>query len=1566
MAFKYKKKTMIEPVKTTWVESTTYEGKKYFFNPSGPAIQWAKPEELKTKEEKEKSSGKWIWAPHKTDYWVPAKVVSEKSDGSTVVQPFGGTAMTIPKDGMFEGFGRKQKVDLSVEVNHIGLDYLEDDVIALEPVDEQTILHNLNERYKRKQIYTWVGAGRSILLSLNPYEVIPELYDDATMQFHKSSEDALKPDKWVPPHVFAIANQAYDAMIARSKDQSILVNGESGSGKTEATKQLLEFLAKQVGSDAEEHHVAEKLVVSNPLLEAFGNAKTIRNHNSSRFGKWIKVTFSRVSNKISGAKFVNFMLEKTRVIHHQEHERNYHIFYQLCLDEELSASLGLEPAKKYRYLNQCKELYPKSIDDREEFAVVRKALNEMEISADFQMSIFKIVAGILNMGQLRFKDEDKGGNVIGSKVVDDSWLKVAADFFGVGDDDFKTAITHRIIQAGKEKTQKPLTAEQAQDAADSLAKSVYGKLFDYLVKEMNESMAPPEEGNFIGILDIFGFEVLENNSFEQLCINFCNEKLQNYLNRHVFTSEEEFYKNEGVEFHFLEFKDNQDTLDLFEATKPALGMLRMLDDEGKVGKGSDTNWLSKVEKQFAGHPKIEFDKRRKFQSDLSFEINHYAGQVKYDAAGFVVKNKDTLWVSLLELMSGSQDPVVKAMFPSVGTTSSKIKPVAGQFRENLNDLLRLCDSTEARFIRCIKANQKAAPLLFDAIPVNEQLTFSGVYESVDIRKGGYPFRLRHKQFAYRFMCINQGENFRKSYKYTDFPDDEHYWGNICREILKTHDYEFDPEDIKVGNSMVLYRVKMYKPLRLLRNLSIEVRMPFLQSFVRGCIGRYYAKEMHKAHRTFEEALELGNDIALVRRGFEEVHDTKKWLAEHAPFLPEYPMFLYERGRYLEERLMAWEEHQKVMEGFTDGLTPDVVTVAQYKDIYASVQKADAPKEEGGLADVVRTDAQVKLYAFATMLLTESQPGWVTINAPLAFAQTKDAPKEYFYKRKNFFKDDRAYMTKVRDKAIEIGYEDGLPETETVQNIKDELERLKVLDATTLQACVRRGMAAYYLTQVAEAKETLTKAMALGNDIVLLRQGFDQGDSTADWLSKMSQLPESVVPKLYEEGRALEERLVAWEEHQAYMEDLIDGKTEMDITVDLYIELKEAIVKADAEKADGGLADVVRTDAQKALYEKIVNMIKDSEPGQVDAESGPALESLVRADMQAVKDKADRIGYSTETTKKIDYVLERLLFIDGEAPDALEVMDGVRMHKVLEEARGYKHTSETIEKIDSLFALPEKEFVQMELEAAVRLGDKKREIHRRIRLKEIFYDEEGAQFANYLDCGDMRPGEFYAKSAGPFCGKNKVIEGQFKWTKGKLFAPLTKLPNEQLDAAKKEIPDEIKEKTKAIKKQFKNLQYAMGDKKSKKAEQFTQEFLQFGIDNPENRTELYCQIIKQITENPDDESKKKGYDVLALCLRTFLPAENFVDYLVMWIRQHPDLNDEVTLYTSALHQKQFEEDETRQVPALNTLRKDIRALKEEGSRFSIPIGAFTGPSNQSHMSIDVRKYNQKFMTSGNLL
>ena len=1547
-----KKEKKVVNVETTWVKRVTYEGKPYYWDtakddsiPAELRIRWDKPEILKSAEEKAKTSGEWIWIPHPEKIWQPAKKIKTGSDGAVVAQPYKGKQHTIPKDGVVPPGpltkDRTQKVEFW-KVNHTGLAYLEDDVIALDPVDEATMLHNLEARYMQDKLYTWVGAGRSILLSMNPYVLIEGLYDKDTMQFHKT-KGTLKPDKWVPPHVFAIGNQAYDSMLAKGSNQSILVNGESGSGKTEATKQILDFYAKQIGSDAEEHYIADKLVVSNPLLEAFGNAKTIRNNNSSRFGKWIKVSFDSGSQKISGAQFVNFMLEKTRVIHQQKNERNYHIFYQLTGDKEACTTLGLLDAKKYRYLNQSGVIKVKGIDDAADFAIVKRAFKALEFTDEEVAAFFQLVAGVLKLGNLTFENVDLAGGNTGSKIRDLSWAQSAAKLFEVEDDYFTKATTNRSIVTRGEKIYKPLDAQESADAVDALAKAIYGNLFAFLALRMNESMQPPSEGSFIGILDIFGFENLEFNSFEQLCINFCNEKLQQYLDNHVFHSEEDFYRSEGVDFEFLKFIDNQPTLDLLEGSKP-LGMLRTLDDEGRINQGSDLKWLNKVEKEFSSHPSIAFDKKRRFQSELSFEVNHYAGTVKYDASNFVVKNKDTMWNELYELMATSKNAVIQRVFPAVTMTQSNIKPVAAQFRGHLNVLLQLIDSTEARYIRCIKPNNVMQPKIFEAPLIHSQLKNSGVYDTVRIREGGYPFRISHKQFAYRFSCINRG------HKYEPLDDDETLrWRNRCAEILNAHARDFNPEDIKIGNTMVLYRVTEYKPLRLERNLAIEIFLPGVQGFIRGAIGRDYAKQIHEAHNVFRKAQEVGNDIVMVRKGFQLAEDTMAYLKERCPFLPAYPMFHYEEGKYLEGRLMAWEEHERYMNTLVEGQTAEIVTVERYKELIAACAKADADKESGGLGDVVRTAAQVELYDLSQRLIKESNPGLVDAHAGPSFEHFKANSTVLKYRQDRYTPADRAEMKKWKDLADRIGYD-----TEAVRKITAELERLQVKDAETVQALVRHGIAGTYVGRLKESQKTLADALEVKNDIVLLRKGFEQADAIREWLGSNPYLP-AYPMHLYDKGRTLEGRLVAWEELQAEIEGYIDGKSASDVDVELYKKLIDA-----CKRADGELGDVTRTAAQVELYDKTQQMIKDSDPGWVDAKAGPAIEGLIREEMQKVKDKADEIGYETEETEKLGFILGRLVYIDKEAVEAYDVLDGVRMDKVLEESKTYKHTNDALKLIQEFFDKPEKECVLMELKKAQELGDKPREIHRKIRLQEIHYDESGNKYLPHTSFKGMRDPKDYA--AGKLCGKAGLIDGMHKWTKGGLPNALTMLPKEDPNVPPKELPDEVKQMKKDVKKRFKNVQIAMGDKKNKNPDKFIQDFLQYGTQNEGARDELYCQVLKQITDNPEVESVQKGYDLLAMMLTTFLPSTEFTHYVVMWIRTHPDPNNEVRKYTSALHKLQFSEEGATNQVNLGKIRKDITALQQEGSRYSIRPGAYTGPTSGRPLSQDLQEFNKKVLAN----
>ncbi|GBG29678.1 Myosin-1 [Hondaea fermentalgiana] len=1304
---------------TGWVRRETYDGKPYYFNHSAmsvdESVQFEKPDSLKTEEELARTSGEWVWAPHPTRIWQPAKVLKRNKDGSVLVQPYKGNQMTIPADGLMqpcrETGNRVQEVPLW-PVNHTALDFLEDDVIQLDPVNEATILHNTEARYARDQIYTWVGAGRAVLLSLNPYKEI-EGFDEANMSFHKSQEN--KPDKWIPPHVFAIANEAYDALIENKKDQSILISGDSGAGKTESTRHCLEFFAKQVGSEAVDHRVSEKLLYASPLLEAFGNAVTIRNFNSSRFGRWVEVTFSHESGQITGAKFTNFLLEKTRVIGHQERERSFHIFYQILQDADLVAELGLEKPKAYSYLNHSKASTGgplAGIDDAAKFETVREALESLEFSGDEQSSIFRILSGVLNLGNIAFKDvDDATSQVTGSEVTSagESWLAKAADALSLDGEALRAMLTSRTLSTRGEEIKVSLDAAAAKDATNALAKDVYNRLFSFLVKSVNEAMAPPAESFKIGILDIFGFEILEKNSFEQLLINYCNEKLQQYFNAHTFDVEESFYRAEGVDYSFLKYVDNQEVLDLLEIKSK--GILHMLDDEGALGAGSDQSWLGKVEKEYGDHPCFETDFRRKFESVLSFEIKHYADTVKYDASGFVSKNKDTLWADLYSGASASSDAVMTKMYPARTTRSSNTKPVAAQFRGHVNNLLKLIQSTEVRFIRCIKPNERMESGSFEATLVAQQLRYSGVFETIEIRQGGYPFRLTHKQFAFRYACINIG------LKYPKF-DGHSAWRNLCAEILNNFYDETVAQNAQLGNSMVLYRVEVHKPLEVARNLAIEVNLPRIQGFIRGAIGRHYANQLREAEDTLQAALDAGNDIALVRKGFSLVEDTKAWLEPNLSFLPAYPMQLYNKGRHLESRLVAFEELEAEMHEASDNKVAEKVDVALYKHL--------------------------------------------------------------------------------------------------------------------IELC---------------------------------------------------------------------------------------------------------------ERADGDLADVVRTNAQQDLYEFCQELIHDSPPGLLDAEAGPALESLDRERMQAVSDKADEIGYPTEIVKRIKYILGRLEYLDVELVESLDVLDSVRMKEALDECRLYKHENADVHEIERLFDLPEIEFVQMELKAAKRLGDKPRELHRRIRLRELQILARHDELSNWAASGHVREATHYAKSAG-MCGRTAVLLSMLRWTEKPIPCPLTLMPGEVPGVV--DDTKEVKKMKKMCKANFVNVMKAMGDKKASQPDKFVQKVIDFGLANPGLRNEVFVQIIKQLTENPNEYSVEAGYELLSLCAAAFLPSDGFADYLTVWVMDHPPPDGNWHAITSGMHQLQFrEEDEASESGApsgdLAELRSELNKLREEGSRFSIAIDAFTGPT-----------------------
>mmetsp|Transcript_10110 Transcript_10110/g.17791 ORF Transcript_10110/g.17791 Transcript_10110/m.17791 type:complete len:1254 (+) Transcript_10110:191-3952(+) len=900
-----------------WNEKFTIDGYAYYYNNKTEEITWEKPVELMSNDEKEMASGEFVFVPHPTRVWQPAKVVKEGSDGQIEVRLYPkGQKAFVTKGEMVSDLtgGRVQNVPLwSVKLSSLRLP--EDDLVMLDDQNEGLIIHNLEMRYNQDQLYTWVGAARSVLISVNPYKNLP-LYGDDQIELHKNRP----PNAPLPPHVFDIANDSYESMMFDNKNQSVLISGESGAGKTVCTKQILDYLAAVAGSS---NNLEEKILVCNPLLEAFGNAQTIRNNNSSRFGKWIEIHFDNMEKAITSASIQNYLLEKSRVVRQQadSKERNFHIFYQLTKDSTAMSNFGLDGPENYNYLNQSGTFDAKDIDDVEEHAAVRNAMELLEFSEEEIETVLSLTAGVLCLGNVEFDKKKLANGVTGSSVANGDIVEKISGLLSVDAGELEKVLTNRSISVRKKTTVIPLTPSKARDGADALAMGIYSRLFSWLVTKVNEALEGPT-GKMIGILDIFGFEIFDNNSFEQLCINFCNEKLQQQFNQTTFKEEEALYLKERIEFQHVEFIDNQIVLDLIEA-RPN-GILLMIDDETIVPEGADAKFMNKAESMHKKHPNFQTDKNRKLKDSLNFEIEHYAGVVNYNADGFMAKNLDTLFNDLYEMCASSSNEQMQLLFP-VSEERRQLKSLGKQFRGQLNDLMESLDETESRYIRCVKPNADQVADQFEARMVLDQLRYSGVFEAVDIRRQGFPFRLNYAQFACRYSCINRG------YKYLGNMEDPE---ELCKEILDTSKQDFS--DVQYGRSLLLYRSREYKILQLLRNLSLETLIPKAQGVMRAHLAREMRRRLLAAEAKIQEALDVGNDIAMLDEALAVVEDTIGSLRKLFDYNPRN----LAEGKEHRKGLQKWLDLESVLE---DLVSKDPNKV--YYKLATAVDKGTKLREE---------------------------------------------------------------------------------------------------------------------------------------------------------------------------------------------------------------------------------------------------------------------------------------------------------------------------------------------------------------------------------------------------------------------------------------------------------------------------------------------------------------------------------------------------------------------------------------------------------------------------------------------
>ncbi|KAM4119562.1 hypothetical protein ACJW30_03G069600 [Castanea mollissima] len=619
-----------------------------------------------------------------------------------------------------------------------------DDMTKLSYLHEPGVLQNLKIRYELNEIYTYTG---NILIAINPFQRLPHLYDAHMMQQYKGA-----PFGELSPHVFAVADVAYRAMINEGKSNSILVSGESGAGKTETTKMLMQYLAFLGGRVATEGRTVEQQVLeSNPVLEAFGNAKTVRNNNSSRFGKFVEIQFDK-QGRISGAAIRTYLLERSRVCQISDPERNYHCFYLLCAaPQEEIEKYKLGNPKSFHYLNQsnCYDLV--GVSDAHDYLATRRAMEIVGISDKEQEAIFRVVAAILHLGNIEFA---KGKEIDSSVPKDDKakfHLKMTAELLMCNAEALEDALCKRVMITPEEVIKRSLDPQSAAVSRDGLAKTIYSRLFDWLVDKINSSIGQdPNSKSLIGVLDIYGFESFKTNSFEQFCINFTNEKLQQHFNQHVFKMEQEEYTKEEIDWSYIEFVDNQDVLDLIEK-KPG-GIVALLDEACMFPKSTHETFANKLYQTFKNHKR--FIKPKLSRTD--FTISHYAGEVLYQSDLFLDKNKDYVVPEHQDLLDDSKCPFVAGLFPPLPeetSKSSKFSSIGSRFKLQLQQLMETLSSTEPHYIRCVKPNNLLKPAIFENVNIMQQLRCGGVLEAIRISCAGYPTRRPFFDFINRFGLL---------------------------------------------------------------------------------------------------------------------------------------------------------------------------------------------------------------------------------------------------------------------------------------------------------------------------------------------------------------------------------------------------------------------------------------------------------------------------------------------------------------------------------------------------------------------------------------------------------------------------------------------------------------------------------------------------------------------------------------------------------------------------------------------------------------------------------------------
>ena len=1371
--------------------------------------------------------GSYVWIEDEEERYLPAKVLK----GFTA-----GEAATLELEDGEERKLTSAESKLIVSCNQEALNSKIEDLIEISDLNEMSILHVLRIRFKKDRIYTNISA---ILISVNPFKLLP-LYTPEMLDKYRNGPKDL------PPHVFGTAYTAYNYMMAKQKDQSVVISGESGAGKSEATKLILQFITdvsarasaatSATGTAGQTSQLEQQILAANPILEAFGNAKTLRNNNSSRFGKLITVNFDRYGSIVGGG-IINYLLEKSRVVGQTIGERNYHIFYQLLsttqADPKRAAALTLSSAALFDILNpQGKGVTQvDGISDEKDFEDVLNSFRILGFNTSDVNDVCKIVAGVLHFGNIKFKAIDVGGDE-GSEITTNDSLATACALWGLPADGMKNVLTSRAIKQGGEVVRVAYSVVKAYDARDAMMKRVYAELFQIMVNSINKALASEamksKRQNFIGVLDIFGFESFAVNSFEQLCINFCNEKLQYHFNEHIFKMEITLYAAEGITIAQSAFVDNQPTLDMLEL--PTNGIFSMIDEECIVPKGSDEGLLSKVFKAHNDkgkeHPNMIRPKNKDCLNHLhNFGILHYAGPVFYDVSNFLEKNRDTLHEDIIDLLKKSSMSWIRGMFPEdapapaataaparrgsvmsgAGGVQARRRTLGGQFKTQLNELISTLNATYPHFVRCMKSNDLKVGNNFNATRMQAQLRYAGLVEVCRIRKLGYPVRLPFDEFFKRFKCCA-----------LQSPNLDAQLAQLQKEgVLIVGEWA-------KGKSRVFLRMQQSIALEAHRELALTKVAVMVQSAARRFICRI-------AYARYKVILE-GVQAACRTR-------TEKALKDTFLMLPELP--------YSGAHLAAVKDARKLLSRVVDEnrVKEQLRTALESQDL----NRLEAAVAAAAGLNPPLSDADTPYIAECKKLIKRIEE-LQAAKAGLLAAITKR---------------EIAALAAAIAQAQKVDYHG--PEISQAAALKTHVE--------SEEAAIAAVVAAVATKDLSILNAAIEKAQDLGLTArAEVKKALETKQVILDQMAKDAALKAELERQRAAEEAAAKKRQLQTEAVLSAVKAAIESCKEQELQAAIEAASNMGLKGSDIDAAERLLANLRQLEEAKSKIDSALKFLAvKAVTGLVTADLDRLKSSISGG--QKVLEQAPNLPFPelvTSSEKLASYktqasINERLIACVDSGDRAL-------IRKVLDEAENLAMTVDAMDAATNALRQLEEEYRAAKAEAGESYTqDQPEEQYDAAEEARLKRQELAAQpkYAFQYFRG-LRSSDDFAR--GVLMNKN-VMKSQH------LVHQTSKLPRSITD-----LPRELSKRAIEI---HQNLLGYMGDKQMPFPAMLAQDLLKTGFEKRQLRDEIYCQIIKQLTNNPRPESSAKGWQIMCMCVGTFPPSFDFEMYLMHYILERRD-------------------------------------------------------------------------------